>query len=140
MVKVKPLNLIAQKYTQRAQNAAPDYKVAIDGLTPEAWEGPTMAAAQSYADGVSMAVTQGRFARGVSGSGARWKTQSADLGAQRYPQGVSKAGPAFTQGFTKYHGVLNGLTLGPRGPRGDARNKTRATEVMDALHAARISG
>lgn len=137
---VKPLAAIATKYVARAQAAQGDYQSGIAATPPGVWESATVAAADSFAQGVTMAVAQGRFAAGVAGSGAKWSRKAQALGPTRYAAGVAQAAPDFTAGFTKYHAVLSGLTLGPRGARGDPRNYMRSTAVGQALNQARVSG
>lgn len=140
MVSVKPMAAIAQKYTTRAQAAQGDYQQGVAGTPPAKWETNTAQAADSFAAGVTAAVAAGRFAKGVAGQGAKWSRKAQSLGPTRYAAGVAAAGPDYTSGFQKYHDILGGLTLGPRGPRGSPGNYMRSSATGTALHQARVGG
>lgn len=138
MVAIKQMSAIAQKFVTRAQAAQGDYQTGIAAVPPGAWEAATAAAADSFAAGVTAAVASGRFAKGVVGKGPKWARKATSLGPTRYAAGVAAAGQDFTTGFQKYHDILAGLSLGPRGPRGAPGNYMRATSTGTALHTARV--
>jgi hypothetical protein len=137
MVAVKPLASIADKYVRRASAAQSDYQAGVQGASPATWETNTAAGADNYSAGVSQAVAEGRFAAGVQGKGAKWQRKATTVGPQRYQTGVAAAAPDYTQGMQPYFNVLQSLTLGPRGPRGDPRNYQRSQQVGQALNQAR---
>ncbi len=137
MVTVKPISMIADKYTKRASAAMGDYQAAIRATPPATWETHSKAAADSWQSGVAQAVAEGRYSAGIDGKGAKWLRKAGDVGPQRYQTGVTAAGPDFMAGFQRSFDTLNSLTLGPRGPRGDARNYARVQQVGDALNRAR---
>lgn len=137
MVPIKAMGAIADKYVRRASAAQSDYQSGITGTNPMKWETNTKAGADNFASGVAQAVAEGRFAAGVDAKGAKWQRKASTMGPQRYQTGVAAAGPDFTAGFQRFHDVLAGLTLGPKGPRGDPRNYARSQEVGHALNQAR---
>ncbi len=137
MVAIKPLAMIADKYVKRAGAAQADYQTAIQQTPPAKWEVNSKAAADAWSSGVSQAVAEGRFAAGIDGKGAKWNRKASTVGPQRYQTGVTAAGPDFASGFQRSFDTLASLTLGPRGPRGDARNYARVQQVGDALNKAR---
>ncbi len=140
MVAVKPLAQIADKYVRRAGAAQSDYQAGIQATPPMKWETNTAAGADSFASGVAQAVAEGRFQAGVTGKGAKWLRKATTVGPQRFQTGVAAAGPDYSAGFSRFHDVLAGLTLGPRGSRGDPRNYTRSQQIGEALNQARRQG
>lgn len=140
MVPVKGMAASAQKYTTRAQAAQQDFVNAVAQTPPATWESATIAAKDAFSAGVTAAVARGSFEKGVTGSGGKWARRVSAVGGQRYATGVAGAGPDWTSGFQPYHDALVGLQLGPRGPRGDARNTQRAVDTMNSLHQKRITG
>jgi len=138
MVAVKPMAAIAQKYVTRAQAAQGDYQSGVAGTPPGAWESATSGAADAFAAGVTTAVAQGRFQKGVVGKGSKWARNAAGKGPARYAQGVAGASADYSAGFQKYHDILAGITLSPRGPRGAPQNQARSNAVGTAQHMARV--
>ena len=122
-IKVKDPTLAAQKFVQRAQSAAPEYAAGVANAG-QTWQTNTGAAAQTWADGVTTAVANGRFGRGVQGAGTKYQTRASGVGAQRYPQGVAQAGPNWQNMVTPYLQVIGALTL--------PRSTTRKTSCAPA--------
>src|SRR5712691_273830 len=86
-IQTKDIGAIAAKWSSRAQAAGPDYTAGVKG-TQKDWAGLTAQAADNFAAGVSQAVADGRFARGVQAAGTdKWRNAAAGKGAQRYPSG-----------------------------------------------------
>jgi len=139
-IAVKDISTIAAKWLQNAGAAAAYYAAGVKATTKD-WASLTAAAASSWSAGVQAAVANGSFARGVNNAGtAKWQTNAAGKGAQRYPTGVAAAGPAFQNGFAPYLQVIASLNLTPRGPRGSPQNAQRSQAVGDALHKAKVGG
>jgi hypothetical protein len=130
---VKDAATVAAKWSQRASAAGAAYTAGVNG-TQKDWATDTAAAAPSWGAGVQAAVSNGSFARGVQAAGtAKWKTKAANVGAARYPQGVTAAQPYYQAGITQVLQVLSGLTLPARGPKGDPGNINRVSAVTTAL-------
>jgi hypothetical protein len=139
-IAVKDISAIAKKFVARAGVAAGDYSAGVQG-TQKDQAALAIAAKDSWAAGVQAAVANGSFVRGLTKSGtAKWKANSAGIGAQRYAPGVANAQTAYANGFAPYLQVLSGLTLSQRYPRGDPRNTQRVIDVNTALNKARVSG
>lgn len=139
-IQVKPIAQIASKWSSRAQAAAPDYKAGVSS-TQKDWAGLTAASAESWAGGVTQAVADGRFGKGVTQAGtAKWKSASESKGAQRYGPGVASAQSAYQTGFQPFADVLSSLTLPARGPKGSPQNYQLVQAVGTALHQKKISG
>lgn len=136
-LKVKSLDSIAAKWSQRASAAGAAYTAGVQSPKSD-WASSTVAAANNYASGVQAAVQNGTFAKGVTAAGdAAWQNGAINKGASRYAPGVQAAQPAYSAGFQKYAQVLSNLTLPPRMPKGDPGNYARAQAVGTALRKAK---
>lgn len=114
-----------QYYTTGVQGAAQKWQMGVDGAN------------DNWGAGVQTAVTERRYATGVSGKGGLYSQKAATIGTQRWGQGVSQAAPAYETGVQPIFSALSALTLAPRGPRGSIGNLQRVAEVVAAERAAR---
>ena len=64
-IDVKDASTAAAKWMQRAQSAAPDYANGVKNAGSK-WQTNTVAAEQTWGDGVTAAVGSKRFSKGVS--------------------------------------------------------------------------
>jgi hypothetical protein len=139
-IATKDINSIASKWSTRAQAAGPDYTAGVKTTTKD-WAGLTAAASDSWGAGVSQAVSDGRFAKGVTAAGTpKWQSAASTKGAQRYPTGVAGAQPSYVNGFTPYLQTIQNLQLPPRSPRGSPNNVQRVSVIAAALHAKKVGG
>ena len=139
-MKVKSLAEIAQKWATVTPARSGDYEKGVKDTSVD-WAGPTAAAASSYADGVSQAVADGRFAKGVSAAGtSKWRSKTTTAGVARWGAGVRDAQADYQKGYATSQAVLAGLTLPPRYRRGDPRNIDRVSSIATALHEAKVRG
>lgn len=139
-INIKAIDVIAAKFVKRASAAGGDYKDGV--MNPRRPQVASAIAAQdAWAQGVQDAITNKRFAKGLTAAGdAKWQNNAAGVGSQRYPQGVQAAQPAFTNNFGPYLQTLSALNLPPRFPRGDPRNNDRVAAVTVALHNKKMTG
>lgn len=139
-LKVKDAASAASKFVQRAQAAAPDYQKGVTGAG-NTWAAHSAAAADSWGAGVQAAVANGRYSKGVTRvGGGKWEAAATGKGAQRYPQGVAGAGPAWQASTGPYLDTISSLNLPPRRPKGDPANFQRAQMVADALRKKKVGG
>ena len=137
-IKTKNLSDIAEKFVRKAQAASQDYKAGVTSPSKD-WATETSAAAASYVAGVTAAIGRDAFQLGVSNAGTqKWQRNATTKGAVRYGPGVAAAKEDYTKGFAPFLSVIQGLTLSPRGPKGDPANYNRSQEVGTALHNAKI--
>lgn len=137
-LKVKSLDAIAAKWSQRASAAGQAYTDGVKNPKND-WASSTAAAAQNWATGVQNAVSDGRFAKNVTAAGdAAWQAGAINKGSQRYAPGVQGAQGKFANGFSKFAQVLQGINLPPRMPKGDPGNYLRAQAVGTALRKAKL--
>jgi len=139
-ITTKDIGTIAAKWSTRAQAAGADYAAGVKGTTKD-WAGLTVAAADNFAQGVTAAVADGRFAKGVSSAGTdKWRSAASGKGAQRFPTGVASGQPAFSTGFAPFLQVIQNVNLPPRSPRGSPNNIQRVSAITSALHQKKVSG
>ena len=139
MADIKPLSKIADKWGKNAALGGDAYR---DGVTNprKSWQAATEAADESRRAGLAEADARGAFVAGVREAGdAKWKKNATILGPARFRQGVQNAQPEFSAGFSKYHSIIAGVTLPPRGPKGSPENIERVRIIADSLHQAKIS-
>lgn len=137
MPAVKPVSVSSAKWVSRAGQAAGDYARGVQNPR-NSWEQATSDAAAAHAAGIQQAISENRFEKGVQAAGnAKWQRKATTVGAQRFGPGVSAAKADYEQGFAPYTSVIQGVTLAPRGPKGDPRNYERVKAIGDALHAAK---
>lgn len=140
MADIKNLSAISKKWSRNAGAAGDSYR---DGVTSprRSWSQSAAAADEARKAGLAEADARGAFVKGVEAAGdVKWKRNATILGPARFRQGVTNAEPDFNSGFAKYHGVIAGVTLPPRGPKGSPENIERVRVIADALHSAKVSG
>jgi hypothetical protein len=129
----------AAKFAQRAAAAGPQYTAGVANAGTK-WASNTVASATNWAAGVQTAITDGRFASGVQGSGPKYQTNASTKGARNYVPGVQAAGPTWQAKVTPFLNVIANLTLPPKAPKGSPANIQRVSMIADALRQAKLSG
>lgn len=131
------MQVIADKWAARAAVASGDYATGVK--TPKkSWSQATTDASEAQAAGAQAAISAGSFSKGVQKAGdAKWSRKAASVGAQRFGPGVAAAKADYQAGFGPYAAVIQGVTLAPRGARGDPRNYDNVRAIGEALHNAK---
>lgn len=137
MAKIKDLGAIAEKYSRVTPGRTQDYQAGVQQTNPADFENRAAAGADNWQAGVTQAAAEGRFAAGIRGAGAKWQRKATQVGVGRFGPGVQAAREDYSSGFEPFHRIIQGLTLDPRGPRGDPRNIQRVNQLAQALNAAR---
>lgn len=133
--KVPPISDVASKFARRAQSAGPEYESGVRSpSTP--WAAASSAAAGSYEQGVTQAISRKAYGKGVAAAGdARWSRGAIEKGPARYAQGVQLAEGDYAQRMAPVLDAIARTDLPPRGPRGSAQNLQRMTPIPQALAA-----
>ena len=135
---IKSLTEIADKFIRRASGAGEEYKKGIARVSD--WQGPTAGAEDLYGAGVSAAVADGRFGKGVREvSNEEWKRKASEKGGANYGVGIRVSKEDFSSGYAPYREVVAGLTLPPKGPKGSPENYDRVRAVGEAQHNAKLA-
>lgn len=139
-IKVKDVATVTAKWNQRAQAASPDYVAGINNPKNDQAQAAA-AAAPTWAAGVQGAIQSGAFAKGVNAAGtAKWKNNSLNKGAQRYPTGIAGAQQDFSKGIGPVLQTIANVDLPPRQPKGNPANIQRVTAITQALRALKTGG
>jgi len=134
MVKVKPIDIVAKKWTSRASVATDDYRYGVQN-PKEDWQRATENAFDRYVKGVQEAIADKRFVGGVRSAGTeKWQKKALEVGADRYATGVRAAVEEYAQRMQEVLSVIEGIKLPERGPRGDPKNIERVAAIAKTLH------
>ena len=134
MADIKPLEKVASKWAEVTPGRAGEYQSGVQSPR-RSWAAATADAAENYNAGVQAAMSAGRFEKGVANAGDEaWRRGAIEKGVTRWPAGVRLGRGKYQQGFAPYHSAIAGLSLSPRGPKGDPRNYDRVRQVGEALH------
>jgi len=138
-ISVKSASAIATKWADVTPGKAGYYEAEAPAAGAE-WEANTAAAGGVYKSAVSAAGIQERFVGGVRRAGAaKFSRKVKDVGVARYGPGVAAAKADMEKGVADYVGVLDGLEIPDRGPRGSPGNYAIVQKVGDALHKKRLA-
>lgn len=138
MPPVKSLDRISEKWARVVAVSQPDFEAGVQNPRKD-WKTETLAAANNYAAGVSKAITEKRFDKGVALAGTdKWRDRALSVGVGRWLEGVRVSRSNYEAGFAPYRTVIERVTLPPRGPKGDPKNIARVAAIADALHKEKI--
>lgn len=132
------MDRIVDKWSRRASQAAPDYAAGVKAPRKD-WAQATADAKDAQAAGIQAALAAGSFEKGVTAAGTgKWSRKAVEVGAQRFGPGVAAAKGDYAKGFAPYAAVIQGVSLAPRGARGDPRNYDNVRAIGVALHDAKV--
>lgn len=135
---IKSTEQIAKKWSEVTPQRAGDYEAGVKS-PKRSWSQATSDAAENYNQGVQEAISRGAFEKGVNAAGdSAWRDGAVNKGVSRWPQGVRMGKNKYQEGFAPYQSIISGLTLSPKGAKGDPRNYDRVREVGEALHAGKV--
>lgn len=135
---IPSIAVIAEKWERVTPLRSQDYITGVK-TTRKDWEAETIAAADNYARGVTAAIADRRFERGVAKAGTeKWRKNAVEKGGTRWGQGVRLGGVEYAKGFQPYRDALEALDLPPRGPRGDPMNIERVRIIAETLHQLKL--
>lgn len=138
MTAIKPMSQIVEKWGRNAAQAGDSYREGIQNPR-RPWAAATTAADEARKEGLAAADARDAFRKGVEEAGdTKWKDRASKLGPARFRQGVQVAKPDYQKGFGRYHSVIQGVTLPPRGPKGSPENIDRVRAIAEALHAEKV--
>lgn len=137
MAAIRPTDQIARKWATVTPARSADYEEGVKNPMKD-WQNATLAAADSYKTGVTQAISENRFQKGVSAAGtATWQEGAITKGVPRWGAGVAIAEDKYAAGFAPYREAIARLTLPPRYARRDPRNLARVEAVVKAMIAAK---
>lgn len=141
MAKVRDLGAISAKWSDVTPRRDAYYKAGVEH-PKESWEEKAKAAGDAWGSGVSEAVTDKRFEKGVAAAGQKkWQEKTLLKGATqgRWREGVAAAKPDYEKGFAPFRDTIESTSLPPRKAKGDPGNIERVRAIAAALHAAKLA-
>lgn len=134
MVATKDIATVTEKWQRKVAAAGPDYITGVNNPKAD-WGTETLKAGGRYAQGVTQGIANKQFEKGVAKAGTeKWKKGATGKGADRWPTGVAAAVDEYQQGMGEVLNTIQGVTLPPRGPKGDPANYARVQAIGTALH------
>ena len=135
---MKTAQQAAQNWIGSAGRAQTDWQTGVQGYSGD-WAGKTTSQQNVLLTNVTQAITNGSWAHGVKRVGtAGWKSRTLDKAANfgtGFQAGASRQASAIAKIIQAEQSIVGALP--PRGTY--EQNKTRATAVMDGLHALKGS-
>lgn len=124
----------SQKWANRTAAATGDYQTGVANPR-QSWQQASVAAADAHKAATTLALNEGRFAKGVTKAGdAKWQRNAAGKGAERFGPGAAAGVADYEAGVAPFLQVIESTQLPPRGPKGDPRNIQRVATLAAALH------
>lgn len=125
----------AEKWSRVSQGRTQDFTSGIQAPR-RGWKEGATAAKASYIAGVQASLTKDAWGKGINRTTNEQVQQKAvTVGAARYAPGIAASVQVYQDRIQPYLQVISGLTLPPRGPRGDPRNLERVRIIATALRA-----
>lgn len=120
-----------QKWASRSAAAGNEYAQGVQNPR-RSWQSSATAAKDNYAAGINEAISDDRYSKGINkATDSKWKRGATEKGRGRYTQGVGVSQDNYRSGFAPFAAALQGLELGPRGPKGT--NYDRVQKVGETL-------
>lgn len=127
----------ARKWLERASTATGDYADGVQN-PKEDWKTATVAANESYKQGINKAIQNNSFTKGVNRAGSEKQIQnSLSKGVARFSSGVAIAQGDYETNVAPFLDVIERTALPPRKAKGDPSNIARVSKIAEALHAAK---
>ena len=139
MPAIRPLAKITEKYGRVTPGKGRELEEGLKA-PKKIWADEAAAAAEAWGAGVTEAVGDDRFRKGVVAAGqTAYLDPALKLGVKRYRDGVTFGVPKYGKKFGPFRDVIEGTTLPPRGPTGDPGNIERVRIMAAALHDAKVA-
>lgn len=133
MAAIRPTDEIAAKWASVTPQRTGDYEAGVRNPRTD-WKQATSNANDAWKAGVTAAVNDNAFAKGVGKSGTPvWQDGALTKGTQRWGQGVQLAQDKYATAFAPYREAIQRTTLPPRFARRDPRNLQRVNAIVEAL-------
>ena len=133
MAAIRSIEKIAKKWATVTPGRTEDYRQGVESPRKD-WETATAAAEDAYQAGVTQAIAEKRFGKGVRSAGTeKWQRGAIEKGTQRWGPGVAMAESQYASGFGPIRDAIERVTLPPRYARRDPRNLNRVKAIVDAV-------
>jgi len=137
---VRSASEVAEKWARVTPARADDYRKGVENPKKD-WAGETLAAGDAYEAGVTAAIGNKQFQKGVKEAGSStWQTGATTKGVTRWPAGVSGAQDKYEHRVAPFLDEIARIKLPARRPKGDPGNIERVRAIADALHKKKVMG
>lgn len=138
-MEIRSIDAIASKWARVTPGRTEDYRLGVENPRRD-WATATKASENAYEAGVTQAIAQKRFGKGVTSAGTpKWLKGATEKGTTRWGPGVTMAEGDYNAGFAPFRDAIARTTLPPRYARRDPRNLERVKAVVNALVKAKES-
>jgi len=136
MAAIRSIEKISKKWATVTPSRSEDYRLGVESPRRD-WEAATAGAEDAYQAGVTQAIAEKRFGKGVRAAGTdKWQRNAISKGTQRWGPGVAMAEAQYAAGFGPIRDAIERVTLPPRYAKRDPRNLNRVKAIVDAVVAA----
>lgn len=131
------VRLDSKKWATRSGGASSEYESGV--MNPRRSQAAEAQAAEPvWASQIQDAISRGAYGKGLAAAGdAKWQKGVREKGRRNYQSGVAIAEDEYRKGFQPFASALEGLDLGPRGPKG--QNYDRVQKVGELLRETKLS-
>jgi hypothetical protein len=137
MPAIRSASEIASKWAEVTPARRADYEKGVSAPLRD-YKTNALAAAASYEAGITGAIADKRWNKGVERAGTeKWSRKAREVGTTRWGPGVAAAKSDYEKGFAPYRDIIEKTVLPPRFSKGDDRNWERSKVLGKALFAAR---
>lgn len=138
MPKIRSIAAVGEKWKRRTEIAGPEYEEGVKNPKKD-WATETKRAEASFEAGITQAIRDKRFGKGVGKAGTgKWQEGAVTKGVTRFGPGVAVAEAAYEKGFAPFRDVIEATVLPTRYAKGDPRNFQRVIAMGTALHKKKI--
>ena len=136
--KVPDASSAANKWASRIAVSTSEYSAGVKRTGD--WQTKTAAANENYKAGVSKAVANDSFAKGVSAtSNSEWQNKAAAASSD-WSSGASAAKADMQNAMSKVLSSIASASMPDRAPRGSDSNYERVRAIGSKLHADKEAG
>lgn len=140
MSKVIPTDAeVAKKWSEVTPGRKAYYMEGVKKVTD--WAGPTADSEERYEGGVTEAIAEKRFGKGVARTGTGgWKEPTLKKGGVRWGPGVRDAGPKYQSHFSPFMSEIRARKADEpaRYPKGSPENLKRVEHYAMALRRKKL--
>jgi hypothetical protein len=138
MPPIRRIEEISDKWSRVTPERKAEYDYGVKNPLKN-WEENAANAEEAWEKGVSQAVDDKRFEKGVRRVGLRfWQEQTTKKGPDRFVQGVKLSKDIYRKEFAPYRDVIEKTELPPKGPKGADENYERVKKIGTELRRKKL--
>lgn len=133
MANIRSIDEIGTKWATVTPQRASEFEAGVKNPKAD-WAAGATAANPAWKEGVTRAVTQDRFVKGIAKAGtAAWQESTLAKGVSRWGPGVALAQNKYETNFAPFREAIARTVLPPRFAKRDPRNLERVKAIVEAL-------